>query len=61
MTATETIDVKPRAYAVIDGALERFRGRTLLSGTEVVDILLDLRLALDVETGLDALLAPVSS
>jgi hypothetical protein len=36
---------------VVDDALERFRGRDLVSSAEVVDVLLDLRLLLlEVET-----------
>lgn len=30
---------------LIDEALERFRGRALVTGDEIVDLLLDLRLA----------------
>jgi hypothetical protein len=61
MKTGESIDVKPQALVVIDDALLRFRGRTLLSSAEVVDVLLDLRIAVDFETRLDALRDPVPS
>jgi hypothetical protein len=32
--------------AVVDAALERFRGRDLVASVEIVDVLLDLRLLL---------------
>jgi hypothetical protein len=43
---------------LIDEALDRFRGRDLVAGAEVVDLLLDMRLLLvEVEEGqLEALL-----
>jgi len=41
---------------IIDGALERFRGRDLIAATEVVDLLLDLRLSLLQERELGELL-----
>ena len=44
---------------MIDDALAGFRGRTLVTGTEVVDFLLDLRLALAAEHSLEALLEPI--
>jgi hypothetical protein len=44
---------------VIDDGLVRFCGRTLVSGTEAVDLPLDLRHAVDVETRLGARLLPV--
>jgi hypothetical protein len=55
MPATETTHPTPRPSAVIDDALIRFRNRNLLSGTEVVDFLLDLRLVIDREPRVDAL------
>ena len=59
MLVGETIDMGPAVCAVIDDALLRFRGRTLISGSEVVDFLLDLRIAVDVEARLGALLLPL--
>ena len=47
-------------YALIDDAIVRFRPRHLVAGTEVVDLLLDLRLALDFDATLVALLDPVA-
>ena len=41
---------------VVDEALERFRGRDLVASSEVVDILLDLRLLLLEEETLSKLL-----
>jgi hypothetical protein len=41
---------------VVDEALERFRGRDLVASSEVVDILLDLRLLLLEEETLSELL-----
>jgi len=41
-------------YAVIDDALVRFRSRSLVSGAEVVDFLLDMRRAIDSEIGHDS-------
>jgi len=61
MTACETMLVKPRARSAIDDGLIRFGGRTLVTGTEVVDFLLDLRLVLDLETAVDAHFAAVPS
>jgi hypothetical protein len=40
----QTTTVAPDLVASIDAALERFRARDLVSGSEVVDFLLDLRL-----------------
>jgi hypothetical protein len=45
-------------YALIDEALERFRGRSLVSGTEIVDFLLDLRGGVDIEGQLERLTTP---
>ena len=42
-------------YAVIDEALDRFRGRSLVSGPEIVDFLLDLRGVVDIEAQLERL------
>lgn len=61
MPADETIDMEAVVCAVIDVALLRLRGRTLISGSEVVDVLLDLRIAVDAETQLGALLTPARS
>jgi hypothetical protein len=61
MLVGETIDMESGVCAVIDDALLRFRGRTLISGSEVVDFLLDLRIAVDVEARLGALLLPAPS
>ncbi len=52
--------------SLIDEALERFRGRDLVSGAEVVDLLLDLRIKVLADDGLEQLLdevaaAPVSN
>ena len=41
---TEQTTVAPDLVAAIDAALERFGARDLVSGSEVVDFLLDLRL-----------------
>jgi hypothetical protein len=41
---TEQTTVAPDLVAAIDEALERFGARDLVSGSEVVDFLLDLRL-----------------
>ena len=41
---TEQTTVAPDLVAAIDVALERFGARDLVSGSEVVDFLLDLRL-----------------
>lgn len=40
---SEVVEVRTEISAVIDDALMRFQGRSLVSGTEVVDFLLDLR------------------
>jgi hypothetical protein len=40
----QTTTVAPDVVASIDAALERFGARDLVSGSEVVDFLLDLRL-----------------
>jgi hypothetical protein len=61
MLADETIDMESGVCAVIDDALLRLRGRTLISGSEVVNFLLDLRIAVDVEARLGGLLAPAPS
>jgi hypothetical protein len=47
----ETVDteVASAKYAVIDDALVRFGGRSLVSGTEIVDFLLDRRGVVDIE------------
>lgn len=42
---TEHTTVTPDLVMTIDQALERFGARDLVSGSEVVDFLLDLRLA----------------
>jgi hypothetical protein len=59
MSSGETIPMEPTVCAVIDDGLVRFCGRTLVSGTEAVDLPLDLRHAVDVETRLGARLLPV--
>ncbi len=59
MTANEPLELGACVCASIDEALTRFQGRTLVSGTEVVDFLLDLRLVIDAETRLADLLVPV--
>jgi hypothetical protein len=41
---TEQTTVAPDLVAAIDESLERFGSRDLVSGSEVVDFLLDLRL-----------------
>jgi hypothetical protein len=41
---------------MIDGALERFGTRDLVAGSEILDFLLDLRLAVDVGDPLEQLL-----
>jgi hypothetical protein len=41
---TEQTTVAPDLVAAIDESLERFGARDLVSGSEVVDFLLDLRL-----------------
>ena len=41
---TEQTTVAPDLVTAIDAALERFGARDLVSGSEVVDFLLDLRL-----------------
>ena len=52
---TEQTTVAPDLVAAIDEALERFGARDLVSGSEVVDFLLDLRLT--VVNSLDRALA----
>jgi hypothetical protein len=47
-------------YALIDDGLDRFRYRHVVAGSEVVDFLLDLRLAVDFDATLVALLEPVA-
>ena len=59
MTEHEHLDATPGTYALIDDAIAGFRGRTLIAGTEVVDFLLDLRLALAASLSLEALLEPI--
>ena len=44
---------------LIDEALERFRGRDLVSAAEVVDLLLDLRIKVLADDGLEQLLDEV--
>lgn len=61
MPADETIDMEAAVCAVIDNTLLRLRGRTLISGSEVVDVLLDLRIAVDAETQPGARLTPARS
>ena len=61
MSADETIHIEPMACTAIDDALLRFRGRTLVSGSEVVDVLLDLRIAVDAERRLGQVLTPARS
>ena len=61
MPVDQTIDVEAAVCAVIDDALLEFRGRTLVSGSEVVDVLLDLRIAIEAEARLGALLTPVQN
>ena len=41
-------EVASAKHAVIDDALVRFGGRSLVSGTEIVDFLLDLRGVVDI-------------
>ena len=60
VTATENGPNAPELCALIDDALERFRGRTIVNGSEVVDFLLDLRLAVDFDARLEALLVPAA-
>jgi hypothetical protein len=50
------IEVTPSLVPAIDEIIDRLRGRDLLSGSEVIDLLLDLRLtarAQDVLVGRD--------
>jgi hypothetical protein len=59
-TNQENVDAEfaSAKYALIDEALERFRGRSLVSGTEIVDFLLDLRGGVDIEGQLERLTTP---
>jgi hypothetical protein len=52
LDTTEVVPMNTQALTqVVDVALDRFRGRELVSSAEVVDVLLDLRLLLlDVES-----------
>ncbi len=52
-------DVTAGKYAVIDEALIRFRGRSLVSGAEIVDFLLDLRGVVGIETQPQRLRTPI--
>jgi hypothetical protein len=52
-------DLVSAKYAVIDDALLRFRGRSLVSGAEIVDFLLDLRGVVDIEVQLETLSASI--
>jgi len=45
----EIADVQTEICAVIDDAIRRCRGRSLVSGQEVVDFLLDLRSTVEME------------
>jgi hypothetical protein len=45
-TEEEPMGEQDRLIALIDDALERFGSRDLVSGSEVLDFLLDLRLSL---------------
>jgi hypothetical protein len=46
---TEIVDLRSEICAVIDSAIVSFQGRSLLSGPEVVDFLLDLRSTVEIE------------
>src|ERR1700704_223249 len=47
LLTTEVVPMNQQELTqVVDGALERFRGRDLIASAEVVDVLLDLRLLL---------------
>jgi hypothetical protein len=61
VSAEQTIDAGAVVFTAIDDALHRFGGRTLVSGSEVVDLLLDLRIAIEAETRVGALLASAPS
>jgi hypothetical protein len=53
MLARASIDRASRLCDLIDAAVPKFRGRTLVSAAEVVDLLLDLRFAVELECSLD--------
>ncbi len=53
------VDSRPVAFVAIDDALARFRGRSLVSGAEIVDMLLDLRSTVALERHIEQLEAPV--
>ena len=54
-------EAQPAIFTVIDDALLRMQGRSLLSGVEVVDFLLDLRSTVALELQLESLRVPVAS
>ena len=57
MTETEQAGMEQAELVVlIDEALERFAGRDLVSSTEIVDLLLDLRSAVVSDAALAALI-----
>ena len=45
----EVVDLRREMCAVIDNALVQLQGRSLVSGPEVVDFLLDLRSTVEIE------------
>ncbi len=56
---SEIADAQTELCAVIDDALVRFQGRSLVSGQEVVDFLLDLRTTVAMEA--QVALVPVAA
>jgi len=60
MSATAITVNAAELCMLIDTALERFAHRNLVEGSEVVDLLLDLRLAVDFEARLAAVMLPVA-
>jgi len=61
MPADETIHIDAAVFAAIDDALRRCRGRTLVSGSDVVDLLLDLRIAIETEKAVGPVLTATAS
>ena len=59
MPTRETVDQNDDACGAIDDALRQFGGRSLVSSSEVVDCLLDLRAAIESGARLDAPSGPL--
>ena len=57
--SNDSTDSSPEALRIIDRALGDVTGRRLVSASEVVDLLLDLRSAILLEASLDGLLDEV--